>query len=73
MLAHWREFNRLIRDSGELGIWHERYLVPAGGFEAMYGENADDGCGSRLDGSDWSRADRIPAGRCRQRRCRTCA
>jgi hypothetical protein len=36
-LPAWREFNRLIRDSGDLGIWHETYMVPAGAFEAMYG------------------------------------
>lgn len=36
-LPSWRQFNRLIRDSGDLGIWHETYLVPAGGFEALYG------------------------------------
>jgi len=36
-LPAWRDFNRLIRDSGDLGIWHETYMVPAGGFEAMYG------------------------------------
>lgn len=36
-LEAWREFNRLIRDSGDLGIWHETYMVPAGAFEAMYG------------------------------------
>lgn len=36
-LPAWREFNRLIRDSGDLGIWHETYMVPSGGFEAMYG------------------------------------
>jgi hypothetical protein len=36
-LEAWRSFNRLIRDSGELGIWHESYRVHAGDFEAMYG------------------------------------
>lgn len=36
-LEAWRAFNRLIRDSGELGIWHETYRVPAGAFEAIYG------------------------------------
>lgn len=36
-LKAWREFNRLIRDSGDLGIWHETYLVRAGEFETMYG------------------------------------
>lgn len=36
-LEPWREFNRLVRDSGSIGIWHETYLVPAGAFEAIYG------------------------------------
>lgn len=36
-LEAWRKFNRLIRDSGDLGIWHETYLVDAGEFETMYG------------------------------------
>lgn len=36
-LEAWRDFNRLIRDSGDLGIWHETYLVRAGDFETMYG------------------------------------
>lgn len=36
-LPAWREFNKLIRDSGDLGIWHETYQVPAGAFETMYG------------------------------------
>lgn len=38
--AHWPawvEFNRRMRDSrGDVGIWHETYLVPAGRFEAVY-------------------------------------
>lgn len=36
-LEAWRQFNKLIRDSGDLGIWHETYLVRAGEFETMYG------------------------------------
>jgi hypothetical protein len=36
-LEPWREFNRLVRDSGDIGIWHETYLVPAGSYEAVYG------------------------------------
>ncbi len=36
-LAAWRSFNRLIRDSGDLGIWHETYRVGAGQFETVYG------------------------------------
>jgi hypothetical protein len=36
-LEAWRQFNRLIRDSGDLGIWHETYKIAAGQFEAVYG------------------------------------
>lgn len=36
-LEAWRSFNRLIRDSGDLGIWHETYRVRSGAFEAIYG------------------------------------
>lgn len=36
-LEAWRQFNKLIRDSGDLGIWHETYLVHSGEFETMYG------------------------------------
>ncbi len=35
-LEPWREFNRLVRDSQDIGIWHETYLVAAGAHEAMY-------------------------------------
>lgn len=36
-LSAWRDFNRLIRDNGDVGIWHETYRVVAGGHEAIYG------------------------------------
>lgn len=39
-LAHlpaWAEFNKTVRDNGEIGIWHETYLVKAGEYEAIYG------------------------------------
>lgn len=33
----WTAFNRAVRDSrGAVGIWHETYVVPRGGFEAVY-------------------------------------
>ena len=35
-LEPWREFNRLVRDSQDIGIWHETYELSAGSFEAMY-------------------------------------
>ncbi len=39
-LAHlqpWRAFNKEVRDSGDVGIWHETYHVAAGEYEAVYG------------------------------------
>jgi len=32
----WREFNRKIGTSGDVGIWHETYAVPRGNFESVY-------------------------------------
>ena len=39
-LPAWRWFNRAVKASGEVGIWHETYLVPAGRYEAIYGNMA---------------------------------
>jgi hypothetical protein len=36
-LPAWRAFNRLVRGSGDVGIWHETYRVRAGEYEAIYG------------------------------------
>src|ERR1039458_7542679 len=36
-LEPWRRFNKAIRDSGDVGIWHETYRVNAGAYEAVYG------------------------------------
>jgi hypothetical protein len=36
-LEPWRRFNRKVRDSGDVGIWHETYKVRAGDYEAIYG------------------------------------
>jgi Monooxygenase af470-like len=36
-LQPWRRFNRAIRDSGDVGIWHETFKVRAGDYEAVYG------------------------------------
>lgn len=35
-LPAWRRFNRASRPSGSVGVWHETYLVPAGGQETIY-------------------------------------
>lgn len=32
----WGAFYKKIGTSGDVGIWHETYMVPAGGFEAVY-------------------------------------
>ena len=36
-LEPWRAFNRVVRDSGDVGIWHETYRVRAGEYECVYG------------------------------------
>lgn len=34
----WVAFNRTVRTaSGDVGIWHETYMVKAGQYEALYG------------------------------------
>jgi hypothetical protein len=36
-LEPWRRFNRAVRASGDVGIWHETFKVRAGEYEAVYG------------------------------------
>jgi hypothetical protein len=36
-LEPWRKFNRLVRDSGDVGIWHETYRIAQGHYEGLYG------------------------------------
>jgi hypothetical protein len=35
-VAAWREWNRSVRASGAVGIWHETYQVRAGEYEGIY-------------------------------------
>ena len=35
-LPAWADFNRKIASNGDVGIWHETYLVKAGQYEAVY-------------------------------------
>jgi hypothetical protein len=35
-LEAWRRFNRAVGTGGDVGIWHETYRVPAGGYECVY-------------------------------------
>ncbi len=40
----WVAFNRSMKNSrGDVGIWHETYLVPAGQYEAIYSGMPDFG------------------------------
>lgn len=34
--AAWKKFYKSVGRSGEVGVWHETYRVPAGGYEALY-------------------------------------
>jgi len=36
-LAAWRMFNRHVGFTGDVGFWHETYVVAPGGYEAVYG------------------------------------
>jgi Domain of unknown function (DUF4188) len=47
--AHWPAwvaFNKRVGSSGEVGIWHESYLVPAGSYECVYNNMPPTGLGA---------------------------
>jgi Domain of unknown function (DUF4188) len=35
-LPAWREFNRRIGASGDVGVWHETYTIEPGAYECIY-------------------------------------
>lgn len=35
-LPAWRDFNRKLANSGDVGVWHETYTVAPGGYENIY-------------------------------------
>jgi hypothetical protein len=35
-LPAWRAFNKAIGSNGDVGIWHETYIVPPGNAESIY-------------------------------------
>jgi hypothetical protein len=35
-LEAWRRFNQRVGTNGDVGIWHETYVVRRGGYEAIY-------------------------------------
>src|SRR5919109_2195452 len=42
----WVAFNKRVGSSGDVGIWHETYLVPAGGYECIYNNMPSIGLGA---------------------------
>jgi hypothetical protein len=47
--AHWPawvEFNKRVGSSGDVGIWHETYLVPAGAYDSVYNNMPPVGLGA---------------------------
>jgi hypothetical protein len=44
-LAVWKQFNKTVRDSGDVGIWHETYRVAPGASETFYGNMPASGLG----------------------------
>ena len=37
-LPAWRQFNQLVRATGDVGIWHETFRVRAGEYESIYAD-----------------------------------
>jgi len=44
-LPAWKAFNRRIGEGGDVGIWHETYLVREGEYEAVYNNMPPTGLG----------------------------
>ena len=47
-LPAWREFNRLVRDNGDVGIFHETYRVGPGRAESLYANMPPFGMGAAV-------------------------
>ena len=42
----WVKFNKRVGSSGDVGIWHETYLVPAGKYDCVYNNMPPIGLGA---------------------------
>jgi hypothetical protein len=42
----WVAFNKRVGSSGDVGIWHETYLVPAGNYDSVYNNMPPIGLGA---------------------------
>jgi fumigallin biosynthesis monooxygenase-like protein len=63
----WRAFNRRVRSNGDVGIWHETYLVRPGQYETIYNNMPPYGLGRvgqllPATGSFESSSERLAAG-----------
>jgi len=45
-LPAWQAFNKAVGSNGDVGIWHETYLVKAGQFENVYNNMPPYGLGA---------------------------
>jgi hypothetical protein len=48
-LDAWRRYNADVRDTGDVGIWHETYRVAGRGSESIYGNMPTSGLGAMGD------------------------
>ena len=51
-LPAWHAFNRAVGSNGDVGIWHETFLVRAGQYEAIYNNMPPYGLGKFADLAD---------------------
>ena len=54
-LEPWRQFNRLVGASGDVGIWHETYRVSTANIETIYGNMPPFGLGAATEAVPISR------------------
>jgi hypothetical protein len=57
----WNAFNQDTAASGDVGIWHETYLVPAANIESIYGNMPAHGLGAALGSEPRGRHGRTAA------------
>lgn len=48
-LPAWQAFNKAVGSNGDVGIWHETYLVAAGRYESIYNNMPRFGLGAAGD------------------------
>ncbi|MEO1027471.1 MAG: DUF4188 domain-containing protein [Pseudomonadota bacterium] len=45
----WQAFNKAVKNNGDVGIWHETYLIRSGEYECIYGNMPRYGLGQAGD------------------------